>query len=86
MNAHKNSRANQNPRLLTKQNLGGSLDWWGSQGKVNSCFLGNMLKNNAGLQESILSGYHMTMGFGPFELPTRGLLQKGRDHSLGWTA
>ena len=26
-------------------------------------------------------GPRMTTGFGPFELPTRGLLQKGRDHS-----
>ena len=30
---------------------------------------------------STLSGPRMTMGFGPFELPTRGLLQKGRDYS-----
>ena len=35
-----------------------------------------------GLQGSTLSGPRMTTGFGPFELPTRGLLQKGRDHSL----
>ena len=34
-----------------------------------------------GLQGSTLSGPRMTMGFGPFELPTRGLLQKGWDHS-----
>ena len=34
-----------------------------------------------GLQGSTLSGPRMTTGFGPFELPTRGLLQKGRDHS-----
>ena len=27
------------------------------------------------------TGPRMTTGFGPFELPTRGLLQKGRDHS-----
>ena len=38
-------------------------------------------KKNTGLQGSTLSGPHMTTGFGPFELPTRGLLQKGRDHS-----
>ena len=41
-------------------------------------------KKSTGLQGSTLSGPHMTMmttGFGPFELPTRGLLQKGRDHS-----
>ena len=40
-----------------------------------------MLKKNTGLHGSTLSGPHMTTGFGPFELPTRGLLQKGRDHS-----
>ena len=40
-----------------------------------------MLKMNTGLQRSTLSGPRMTTGFGPFELPTRGLLQKGRDHS-----
>ena len=46
--------------------------------------LGDMLKKkeiNTGLQGSTLSGPRMTTGFGPFELPTRGLLQKGRDHS-----
>ena len=41
-------------------------------------FLGDM---NTGLQGSTLSGPRMTTGFGPLELPTRGLLQKGRDHS-----
>ena len=40
-----------------------------------------MLKKN-GLQGSTLSGPRMTTGFGPFELLTHGLLQKGRDHSL----
>ena len=35
---------------------------------------------NTGLQGSTVSGPRMTMGFGPFELPTHGLLQKG--HSL----
>ena len=31
-----------------------------------------------------LSGHRMTTGFSPFELPTRGLVQKGRDHgSMG---
>ena len=44
-------------------------------------FLGDMLKNT-GLQGSTLSGPRMTTDFGPFELPTRGLLQKGLDHSL----
>ena len=36
---------------------------------------------NTGLQGSAPSSHHMTTGFGPFELPTCGLLQKGRDHS-----
>ena len=36
---------------------------------------------NTGLQGSTISSHHMTMGFGPFELPTHGLLQKGWDHS-----
>ena len=35
----------------------------------------------AGLQGSTLSDHRMTTGFGPFELPTCGLLQRGRDHS-----
>ena len=51
-------------------------------GAVSYCFW-DMLKKiqNTGLQGSTLSGPSMTTGFGPFELPTRGLLQKGRDHS-----
>ena len=47
---------------------------WGSY-----CFL-EMLKN-PGLQRSTLSDPHTTTGFGPFELPTHGLLQKG---GLDW--
>ena len=54
-------------------------------GAVSYCFLGYAQKNknkNTGLQgRSTLSGPRMTTGFGPFELPTHGLLQKGRDHS-----
>ena len=54
-------------------------------GVVSYCFW-DMLKKknnkNTGLQGSTLSGPRMTTGFGPFELPTRGLLQKGWDHSL----
>ena len=47
-----------------------------------SYFLGDMLKKkNTGLQGSTLSGHRMTTDFGPFELLTHGLLQKGRDHS-----
>ena len=33
------------------------------------------------LESTLQSDLRMTTGFGPFELPTRGLLQKGRDHS-----
>ena len=47
---------------------------------MGSYFFREMLKNT-GLQGSTLFGPCMTIGFGPFELPTRGLLQKGRDHS-----
>ena len=48
-----------------------------------ACFLGDMLNiKSTSLQGSTLSGHcMMTTGFGPFELPTRGLLQKGRNHS-----
>ena len=48
---------------------------------MGGAFMTVMLKNT-GLQGSTLSGPRMTTGFGPFKLPTRGLLQKGRDHSL----
>ena len=45
-------------------------------------FMGDMLKKNPDLwQGSTLSGHCMTTGFGPFELPSCGLLQKGQDHS-----
>ena len=37
-----------------------------------------LCSKNACLQGSTFSGPRMTMGFSPFELPTRGLLQKGR--------
>ena len=49
-------------------------------GAVSYCFW-RYAQKNTGLQGSTLSGPHMTTGFGPFELPTRGLLQKRRDHS-----
>ena len=45
-------------------------------------FCGRYAQKDTGFQGSTLSGPRMTMGFSPFELPTRGLLQKGRDHSL----
>ena len=44
-------------------------------------FLGGNAQKNAGFQGSTPSDHHMTIGGGPFELPTHGLLQKGRDHS-----
>ena len=52
-------------------------------GAVSYCFweIHVCSKKNTGLQGSTLSGPRMTTGFGPFELPTCGLLQKGRDHS-----
>ena len=49
-------------------------------GTVSYCFFGRYAqRKNTGLQGSTLSGPHMTTGFGPTELPTRGLLQKGQD-------
>ena len=53
---------------------------WGSYGKVSYCSLGDMLENTC-LQGSTLSGHRMTTGFSPFEFPTSGLLQKGRENS-----
>ena len=52
-------------------------------GAVSYCFWEICSKKikNTGLQGSTLSGPRMTTGFGPFELPSRDLLQKGRDHS-----
>ena len=44
---------------------------------ASCCFISKY----TGLQGRTLSGDHMTTGFGPFELPTCGLLQRGRDHS-----
>ena len=49
---------------------------YGSNG-WGSYFVGGMLKNT-GLQGSTLAGPCMTTGFSPFELQTRGLLQKLR--------
>ena len=42
-------------------------------GAVSYCFW-EICSKNTGLQGSTLSGPRMTTGFGPFELPTRGLL------------
>ena len=47
-------------------------------GRLVTVFGRYALKKN---NKITLSGPRMTTGFGPFELPTRGLLQKGRDHS-----
>ena len=43
-------------------------------GAVSYCFWEICSKKDTGLQGSTLSGPRMTTGFGPFELPTRGLL------------
>ena len=63
------------------------LNGWGIYGSngwgKELLFMGDMLKKkNPDLRQgSTLSGHCMTTGFGPFELPTCGLLQKGQDHS-----
>ena len=57
------------------------LNGWGSYDKVSCCFVWRYAQKIAGLQGSTLSDYRMTTGFSPFELPTCGLLQRGRDHS-----
>ena len=49
-------------------------------GGADSHLLGDMLKNTS-RQGSTLSSPRMSTGFCPFEFTTRGLLQKGRDHS-----
>ena len=55
------------------------LNGWCSYGNVSYCFW-EICSKNIGLQGSALSGHRMTTGFSPFELMTRGLLQKGSDH------
>ena len=57
------------------------LNGWGSYDKVSCCFVWKYAQKIAGLQGSTLSDHRMTTGFGPFELPTCGLLQRGQDHS-----
>ena len=47
---------------------------WGSYGKVSYCFRRYAQKHWS--SGSTLSGHCMTTGFGPFELPNHGLLQK----------
>ena len=46
-----------------------------------SCSYVYLSDSDAGHQGSTLSDPRKTTGFGPFKLPTRGPLQKGRDHS-----
>ena len=46
-----------------------------------SCQVAVLFGKNAGFQGSTLSGHRMTTGFGLFELPTCGLLQKEWDNS-----
>ena len=55
--------------------------WVRQLDKVSCCFVLKYAQKIAGLQGSTLSDHRMTTGFGPFELPTCGLLQRGRDHS-----
>ena len=47
---------------------------------MSCCVLKYVLKKT-GLPGSTLSGHRMTTGIGLFELRTRGLLQKGWEHS-----
>ena len=54
--------------------------WVGQLWQSKLFLFGNMPKD-AGFQGSTLSDHCMTTGFGPFELPTCGLLQRGWDHS-----
>ena len=54
---------------------------WGSYDKVSCCFVWKYARKITGFQGSTLSDHRMTTGFGPFELPTCGLLQRGQDHS-----
>ena len=57
------------------------LNGWGSYDKVSCFFIWKYAQKIACLQGSTLSNHRMTTGFSPFELPTCGLLQRGRDHS-----
>ena len=58
------------------------LRWVGQLWQSELLYLGRYAHKSTGLQGSTLSGHRMTTGFSPFELPTHGLLQKGRDHSF----
>ena len=56
---------------------------WGFMSQIGGAVIvfWELCSKQTGLQGSTLSSHHMTSGFGPFELPIRGLLQKGQDHS-----
>jgi len=51
------------------------LKWVGQLWQSKLLFCLEICSRNAGLQGSTLSDHRMTTGFGPFELPTCGLLQ-----------
>ena len=51
------------------------LIWVDSYDKLLFCL--EICSKNAGLQGNTLSDHRMTTGFGPFELPTCELLQRG---------
>ena len=57
------------------------LNGWYSFGKVSYCFGGHAQRTLV-FRGVLFTSHRMTTGFGPYELPTHGLLQKGRDHSL----
>ena len=56
------------------------LKWVGQLWQSKLLFCLEICSKNAGLQGSTLSDHCMTTGFGPFELLTCGLLQRGRDY------
>ena len=57
------------------------LKWVGQLWQRKLLFRLETCSKNAGLQGSNLPDNCMTTGFGPFELPTCELLQRGRGHS-----
>ena len=56
---------------------------WGIIAQIGGAVIvfGELCSKHTGLQGIALSSHRMTSGFGPSELPTSGLLQKGQDHS-----
>ena len=65
-------------------------EWVGQLWHSELLSLGDMLEKHRSLGK-YLFGHRMSLGFGPLELPTSGLLQKERNHSLpktcfnGWS-